>query len=109
MKYIKKLNINFNNWDEIDNVLNEFIGHENFYNFLKDNNILDKYINYFNISYKWREINDDDSRNLNEFLNNWAPYYFIIKSFLWKKTKEHHKFWFYINNKWKNKLENSKN
>jgi len=108
MKHIKQFNINFNDWNEIDNDPDEFTGYKEFHQFLINNDILVEYINNFNNSYIWRsDINTDDSKNLNEFLNNWSSYDFIVKAFLWKKTKEGHKYWLSMDRKW-TKLVNSK-
>jgi hypothetical protein len=65
MKYIKLYeNID---WDWVDeeksNIPDDFKGNENFYNFLVDNNVLDKFIYNFN-NYKLKK-----NINLKDFLN----------------------------------------
>jgi len=92
MKYIKELNIDFNNWDEASDNSNEFKGHMDFYNFLTKNNALDNYLKYFHDikSIKWRKnfmilkyykINNFD--DLNEFFNKVNPLSYFDYAFLW--------------------------
>lgn len=49
MKYIKEYKeINWDDWEiEEEPLSSEFIGHEKFYNFLKENNVLEDFIHYF--------------------------------------------------------------
>lgn len=61
-----------------ENFDDEFEGNEDFYNFLIENGILDKYIN--NVSYSgYRRI----VPNLNKFLNETDKERYIIGAFLW--------------------------
>jgi len=109
MKYIKRLNINFNDWDEIkDNNFTEFEGHEDFYNFLKNNNILNKYIKYFydkkytiNVSRIKKDI-----VTIKDFLNYYSEKFYFYNAFTWKRTKEHYYYWFDISNRWDKKIKN---
>jgi hypothetical protein len=90
MKYIKEYkDIEWEFDEEETNVPVEFKGHEDFYDFLVNNDILDKWINNF-YQYK-KEIYD--------FLNNISMY-----AFNWSDTKEGHDFWEKIYNKWINEI-----
>jgi len=100
MKYIKKLNINFDDWDDINE--KPFNGHNKFYNFLIKNKILNKYIYNYN-KYK---LNNNFLPDLNNFLNNSPQERFLTNSFLWRKTTEGHNFWSKKDDKWLKKLSN---
>jgi len=107
MKYIKKLNINFNDWEEYENKLDLFIGHENFYNFLKDQKTIDKFIDEFYNTIK---------KNIFWAKEYWALYYngYTIKDYLdnnatneyinslcdWDASIYGKDFWVYIYEQW---------
>jgi len=106
MKYIKKLNIDFNDWIEI-NIPNDFIDHEDFYQFLIDNNILHKYVNNF---YNCKDISisriRDNFTTIKMYLNFYSKSQFISSAFNWINTPEKYHFWedYYI--KWSHLLTN---
>jgi hypothetical protein len=99
MKYIKLFeNIDWDWVDEEKSEVSDFEGCEDFYNFLIDNNILDEYIYNFN-KYKL-----DNKLDLKVFFDNYNKRDYLLKSFLWKLTKEGYEFWEKINIKWYKKI-----
>jgi len=104
MKYIKELNINFNDWDEVSDNSNEFKGHMDFYNFLIKNNILDSFLINFKHGYKWRNKLEIKSNNLFDYIKEVKIIEYISGAFLWDGTKEGYDFWWEKNEQWiKNK------
>jgi hypothetical protein len=99
MRYIKKFESM--EWNFIDEekpyIVPEFEGNEDFYNFLVDNDVLDKYIDNYN-EYKFKKI------SLKKYLKNIDKKNLIDNSFNWEITPEGHKFWSKLNDKWINKL-----
>jgi len=100
MKYIKELNIDFNNWDEVENY-NEFYGHKIFFNFLKKNNILDSYINnFYNIDNSRMIRYKENLNTIKEFLDSNIKKNFIDSAFAWELTSEKPSFWIRYNVRW---------
>jgi hypothetical protein len=105
MKYIKEYkNID---WDfdkeEERNIPVEFKGHEDFYDFLVDNDILDKWINNFEKDVSWRkDVIWRNKKEIHDFLNNNINY--IDHAFNWSDTEEGYDFWIKIYNKWINEI-----
>jgi hypothetical protein len=103
MKYIKKFeSIDWNYIDEEKpDIMPEFKDNEDFYNFLVENDVLDKFIDHYN-KYKFKKI------SLKKYLKNKKKlnliYNLIDYSFNWTITPEGHKFWSKLNDKWRNKL-----
>jgi DNA-binding transcriptional MocR family regulator len=89
MKYIKEYkNIDWDFDEEESDVPDKFKGHEDFYDFLVDNGVLDKWINNLRI------------KNVHDFLNNNINRYYFDLAFFWKDTEEGFIFWHKINRKW---------
>jgi hypothetical protein len=96
MKYIKEYkDIEWEFDEEETNVPDEFEGHEDFYNFLVNNDILDKWINNFEKAVTWR-----NKEEIHDFLNIIDKSYYFDLAFFWKDTEEGHDFWNKINKKW---------
>jgi hypothetical protein len=95
-KYLKKY-INFNNYEEDSS--NFFIPKDcpqDFINFLKNENIYEKFINNLlnnNNQWKW---------NFSKYCKDIKKQYYLSSSFRWYKTEEGDKFWRDINDKWRN-------
>jgi len=104
MKYIKKLNINFNDWEEIDDqkfkpYVDKYI-YDIFIDFLKRNNVYKSFFNNikdYNLvkNFKWFEIDSSDFFNTQNY-NEW------INSFDWFSSNEDEKKWAKLNNEWRN-------
>lgn len=93
MKYIKlfdEVNIDWNDWEEIDddNMPDNFIGHEKFYQFLVDNGCLDEWI--LNMNKRGKDIKKflDNCRN---FSYEFSKY--ITLGFVWAGTKNGQNYW----------------
>jgi hypothetical protein len=96
MRYIKKFeNIDWNYIDEEKpDIMFEFEGNEDFYNFLVDNDALDKFIdNYNKYKFKW-------NKNLKDFLEKTSKEDFIESSFKWLSASEGSYYWSKLNDKW---------
>jgi len=94
MKYLKRYNEDIN-WDfDEEELPDEFIGHKDFYNFLKENGILNRYIENFE-----KRFSKFEKYDLKEFLNNVHESEYI-DSFLWRNTPARHTFWSKIHKKW---------
>jgi len=108
MKYIKKLNIDFNNWEEIDDnrINNEFKDNIDFYNFLLENNILNEFI----IGFKDKELKSSmtwKETNLIDYFKKIKDKKYIIYAFNFELYNQKYNIinWNLINRKWKNKLK----
>jgi len=110
MKYIKKLNINFNEWDDVisvslkDEIINYIINNDvTLYDFLINNNILDKYINNIILYYKKNNELNIIMDIVNKVIkknkyNNSA----LSGLFDWENAPENMTFWAQMNDKWLN-------
>jgi len=78
------------------NVPNSFIGNEDFYNFLKDNDIYNEYVSRYD-RYFLRSAGSD----LKTFLETNSKKYFIDSAFPWFGDEK----WFVINKKWLTYIE----
>jgi len=100
MKYIKEFKDI--DWDDFDieeddpNTHKDFEGNEKFYKFLKDNNVLDRYMNNYDPFYE-----GNGNISLFKFLNICMNKNYIFKAFLWSETYEKFGFWDNINSKWR--------
>jgi len=74
-----------------------FIGFDKFYNFLNDNNIIDKYV--YNIE-KYSFNTNNDLSNIISFLGKLMESHYIVNSFNWGITPEGYSYWEQINKKW---------
>jgi len=111
MKYIKKLNIDFNNWEEIDN---EFlipylyeIEYNKFINFLRYEEIYDKFVNNlknYDLTKNFLWIISVDKYD--KFFLVDKPITWITSSFDWGHTNDGYIYWAKINDKWGNILYN---
>jgi len=104
MKYIKQLDIDFNNWDEInDNDIDIYQIYQDydtnvkyfdkFIQFLIDNNIL----NHFFINLK----NSKWNKNNYYYFKNHNIVDWIDQSFFWGSTSQGNDLWEKINRKWR--------
>jgi hypothetical protein len=95
-------NLNFDNIDEeeYESIPEDFIGHDDFYNFLVDNNILNSWINNIKKNYK-----DNKSFNIKRFLDSQShkDSNYILLPFDWDLTYEGDEFWDNIYHKWKDR------
>jgi hypothetical protein len=92
MKYIKEYkDIEWEFDEEESDVIDEFKGHKDFYDFLVDNDILDKWIN---------NLRKQTNKKIHEFLNYHIDKYYFGLAFFWINTEEGHDFWNKINRKW---------
>jgi len=83
MKYIKEYkDIDWDDWDDVEddpNIHNDFIGHEDFYNFLVEHDVLNDFIYSYDPHYS-----TNNGMNLKEYLNNHKErHYFIDSAFDW--------------------------
>jgi hypothetical protein len=115
MKYIKKLNIDFDNWEKINNnffnekyVLIQLNQEEKnkyllFINFLLQNNIFDKFfVNFFNkkTTFYWDNFYKNEEDKIIDLISE-TPFNTLIPlSFNWNKTNEGFEFWNDIFKKW---------
>jgi len=99
MKYIKKLNIDFDNWEEIENInINyEFKINNNiknkfnvFIKFLNDNNVYDEFFNNL--------INYHKNKKYKDYFNLIDPYNWIMNAFSWHNDNNYN--WASLHNKW---------
>jgi hypothetical protein len=89
MKYIKEYkDIDWDFEEEEERVPDEFKGHEDFYNFLVDNGVLDQWINNLG------------NKNIPDLLNK--DINIINYAFNWTSTEEGFNFWYKIHKKWIN-------
>ena len=104
MKYIKEYKeIDFDDWDEEeDTISDEFRGHKKFYNFLVDNDILDKWLYNFEHDYR----NQEGVRTIRKFLLNNSENY-LNNCFNWEGTEERHAYWERFNTKWEDIVRDS--
>jgi len=120
MKYINKLNIDFDQWDKIRDDLfdEEYVlsklndEDKNKYfllkKFLLKNNIFNKFfINFFDnkSSFIW-DISFNNEYKIIEFIHNTYINSLISLSFNWYKSNENFDFWINILNKWVYFLKN---
>jgi len=124
MKYIKRLslkdktlNIDFNNWENIDdrnddfNIPDDFVDdYYRFISFLNKNNVYDKFIDnlknpILNKGFIWLERTD----NYKKFLTVLHPTNWINYSFNWSKSKDGENFWLDLDVKWVNLLVENRN
>jgi hypothetical protein len=97
--------INFRDIDEFDSDNDMFIGHEMFYNFLVDNNILDKFLSNFNSKLNRAWLSYYGVNNLSDYFNfldkivynngnvHGVCWYYFSFPFDWSRTKEGFSFW----------------
>jgi hypothetical protein len=93
--YIFEKNIEWDVWDTQEEpiVPKEFKGHEDFYNFLVDNDVLDKYMENYDEGIS--------GLSLENFLNSAGrPTNYISWAFIWTETNSGHDFWNKLNTKW---------
>jgi len=78
MKYINKLNIDFDNWGDIPNINEQQIKklHPEFYNFLIKRNLLGMYLEIFDKCY-WKYKGDTFEEIMNYYNNNIHFFYNI--------------------------------
>ena len=96
MKYLKRYNesIDWDDWEEEENSIpDDFIGHEDFYNFLVDNDVLDTYLYNFK--------NDKHQKDFKKFINQVRDTHLIDAAFTWSQTPEGNNYWYELNIKWK--------
>ena len=99
MKYIKRLNIDFNNWDNIPMTTNEQQIkelHPIFYQFLIKNKLMNIYLEMFNKCH-WEEKGDTFEEIMNNFKygnNNFLlkPIYYTLNYFCINKHNKHYYF-----------------
>ena len=98
MKYIREYkDIDWVEWDEeeIDpNIPDDFKDNKDFYYFLVENDILDKFL------YNFKTISQ--IKPLSKLLS--SSNYNYLNSFRWSSTKEGANIWFIYHNKWNNYL-----
>jgi len=103
MKHIKEFKkIDWDDWDDMEedpNIPDDFKGHEKFYNFLKRNNILDKYVENYD-----PDFSNIPKRTLNKCLNDEPVKSYISTAFRWVYSKQGISFWFDYQYKWNNEL-----
>jgi len=113
MKYIKKLNINFDNWDEIkpnNNVINNLLNKYNikynikykfieFVKLLEEYNITDRYFNHLKNETvaRWAPL---DGKMI-EFFNNTSPNTWVSIPFYWNIDDYN---WYNIHKEWIKRL-----
>jgi len=91
MKYIKEYkeidwdNDVFDIEEEDPTTHNEFIGHELFYKFLKDNDILDDFIKNFDPQFD-SKVTQYDPNSIKEYLDYNYDYNYIDKAFDWSDS-----------------------
>jgi len=106
-KYLKaNESIDWDDWDtqEEPSVPEEFEGHEDFYNFLVENDILDKFIYNYN-NYK-KNIGIKGIKDYLDERKKNGTYELNVSAFLWTPTKEGADFWYQMHNKWVKYLRN---
>jgi hypothetical protein len=96
MKYLRLYeDIDFNKVDDFDELLEEFEGYEDFYNFLVNHDSLDEYVSNFK----------DKNKNFNyplyykkvkDFLDKASKYEYISMAFDWGNDRK----WSHIHNDW---------
>jgi hypothetical protein len=109
-------NIDFNIVDDtVVFISSDLDGHEDFIDFLKENDVLDKFVyNFYNIAdEEWKKSfwlgygSDDIDYTLYNFLEdskNISDDY-LYNAFNWDKTKYGYDFWYDINEKWLEKCK----
>jgi hypothetical protein len=104
MKYLKLYeNIDWDDWDEeeYDEYINIFKGSEDFYYFLKEEGVLEKYINNANsFSIKISTENLTIKKLLDIYNHSPNGWRMFVVLFDWKHSPEGYDFWFNIHNKW---------
>jgi hypothetical protein len=118
MKYIKLFEeIDFKDIDDInDPIIVDFVGFEDFMDFLEENGVLDKFVKEF---YRfedevWKENywggykENKDNYTLHDFLENNKKNTkgYIDDAFKWWLTDDDQDFWETIHDKWKKKNDN---
>jgi hypothetical protein len=91
MKYLTYFNQPINiedNIDEFDDTLPEFEGHQDFYDFLQSNNVLNVFIDNFSPKYAkyCSELNNKDNITIKTYLNNCKEKKYLLYPFNWKKV-----------------------
>ena len=101
MKYIKlydNKDIEWEFFDEEEDEVNSI--HKLFINFLKENEVYDKFINEFKIS-RWRRDNPNDksfhTHDITEYLDHTKPNQYIYNAFPWGSAS----IWHDMNNDWR--------
>jgi len=112
MKYLKeyeKLNFDDSDFDfeeEIDKKLIIKNKNKKLYNFLKEKNLLDKFINYIEtLKYAGNIPNSERHslyRDIESFLDNHDDEELLDYGFYWKETNEGYNFWDEIFDQWIN-------
>jgi hypothetical protein len=111
MDYIKDY-IDFTDIDDLnDPIIVDFIGFEDFRDFLEENGVLDKFVstfyNYDNETWKknyWSGYKgNDDNYTLHDFLIRNKKFNYIDDIFRWEDTSDGYDFWYGIRGKWKRK------
>jgi hypothetical protein len=104
MKYIKIFENKEIDWedfdyDEVPDIPEEFENHEDFYEFLVENYLLDKWI--------YNTKNNVGNHYLNRcngdiklFLRDTKERDFIMNAFVWSNTKNGQAYWNNLNNQW---------
>jgi len=104
MKHIKEYKeIDWDNNDfdieeeDPNRIHDDFIGNEEFYDFLYNNDVLDKFIENYDSTFS-----NNRNMTLKEFLNlNNTISYYILRSFNWSDSPQSHTFWERLSNKWR--------
>ena len=107
MKYIKKIDIDFNEFDDVEE--NDYFRIDDsmknkkylklFKKFLDENDALDKYIKNF-LKNNNNNYNGKNVDNIAKVLNDLNVRYYISDDFFWGETEEGDGFWVKIYLKW---------
>jgi len=99
MKHIKEYNkFELDDFDdeEFEPMYNDFIGHENFYNFLEENDILNVFVKKYDPHY-----GDNNNMRLSQYMDKNLELSLIINAFFWNNE---YYVWENINRKWRKKI-----